>query len=232
MALILVCAGATLWLDYRSQKREYSYLHEKMARILELKEPILDFYNGKIEKIEDFEADKVMRFKDAVSELREITSDEKLCELDVYKNWSERGESMRDNCKGLKAMAEKAWRAAEVSEKLGALAQKLKEGKEIATSEYEKLRNSDNEFLRQFGDDFAEYRKKVDEFREKYANGAVDKLKMQEDYGIVQNMGVELAEKYKEDKEEFKFLKEMTSNAVLENFANARQLANWAQERM
>jgi hypothetical protein len=27
-------------------------------------------------------------------------------------------------------------------------------------------------------------------------------------------------------------LKEMTSNAVLENFANARQLANWAQERM
>jgi len=232
LILLTLVAGVVFAFDGIRHRQEIAWLDSEMGRILGLESTITEFFEKKTDSLEDFDRDEAKRFSSAVHELKEITDNEKLCGLNIYNGWMEGGPEMQEKCHSLEYMSKKLLPVAEVTDKFADLAQKIKEGKEIAASEYEALANSDNEFLREFGKDFAEYKKKIEEFREKYDGGAeVDKLKMQEDYGLVQNMGVELAKKYRENKEEFKFLVEIGTNGVNECFSDARAIANWVQEK-
>ncbi len=228
-----VCAGM-LWSDHKRVKSEYELLAEKMGAVLDMAPTIKDYYEKKIDSLDDFDTDEAKKFVEAVRNANETMQAEGICDLSIYDDWSERGPDMSDKCTSLRDALSKMMNAATVTEKFSALAEKLKEGKELALADFEALKESDNAFLKQFAEDFAEYKQKVAEFIEKYGDtkNATDLTKMQEEYGVVQDMGVKLSEKYKEDKEQFKFLTEVGTNGVSEAFYGAKEILDWAQERL
>ena len=105
----------------------------------------------------------------------------------------------------------------------------IKEGKS-AKEQYEKLSKSgDTEFARELGQEMLDYLKKVDEFKEKYTDKSdIDELKMQEDYGVVQNLGVELTKKY--ENVGFEDLFGISREEIDSIFEDARALKAWAEQ--
>ncbi len=100
---------------------------------------------------------------------------------------------------------------------------------ESSLAEYGELAtNGGTEFLRQFGNDMLDYAKKAQEFQDKYADfTGVEELKMQEDYGVLQNYGVELTEKYKEVN--FKDITGVSCEEIDQMYEDARSVRDWAK---
>ena len=89
-------------------------------------------------------------------------------------------------------------------------------------------KNGSTELARQLGRDMLDYLEKVDEFKDKYADKTdIDELKMQEDYGVVQNLGVELTKKY--ENVSFEDIVGVSREEIDSLFEDARAIKAWAE---
>lgn len=104
----------------------------------------------------------------------------------------------------------------------------IRDGKS-AKEQYEHLAKSGStELARKFGQDMLDYLEKIDKFKEKYADKTdIDELKMQEDYGVVQNLGVELTKKY--EKVSFEDIVGISREEIDSLFEDARAIKAWAE---
>ena len=104
----------------------------------------------------------------------------------------------------------------------------IRDGKS-AKGQYEYLaKNGSTKLTRQLGQDMLDYLEKIDGFKEEYADKTdIDELKMQEDYGVVQNLGVELTKKY--EKVSFEDIVGISREEIDSIFEDARAIKAWAE---
>ena len=100
----------------------------------------------------------------------------------------------------------------------------------ISDEEIEQLAGSGNEYLKTLATDYKEYRTKVAEFNEKYADlKGKKKTELDADYAEIQQYGNELAKKYASI--EFADVHGMSRDDILKFYATIEELKNYFAEK-
>ena len=117
-----------------------------------------------------------------------------------------------------------------VSETEQMLADAMEDGA-LSDEEIEQISNSESEYLKKMAEDFKEYRAKVKEFNEKYADlKGKDKAQLDADYAKIQQDGNELKKKY--EKIEFDDVYGMSRDDILKFYATIEELNKILTEKI
>ena len=117
-----------------------------------------------------------------------------------------------------------------VSETEQMLADAMEDGA-LSDEEIEQISNSESEYLKKMAEDFKEYRTKVKEFNEKYADlKGKDKAQLDADYAKIQQDGNELKKKY--EKIEFDDVYGMSRDDILKFYATIEELNKILTEKI
>ncbi len=233
VVLVLVLVGGVLLLGRSGDKRELRSLSEKMEKVLARKADIEEYFEEKVEDLKEYKSEETEKFLVAVRDVKETVGDDDFCASSAFRKDKEHGVEMREACDRVKYTVDNLGDLAETAEKLDGLAHAVAETGRIPEETITEFAESGNEFLREFGQDFEEYREKISEFKEKYQDtDEIDKNKLQEEYGVVQNLGIDLLKKYKEDVKEQGYAQIFDKDGALHGFADAEKIRDWAQERL
>lgn len=117
-----------------------------------------------------------------------------------------------------------------VSETEQMLADAMEDGA-LSDEEIEQISNSESEYLKKMAEDFKEYRAKVKEFNEKYADlKGKNKTELDADYAKIQQDGNELKKKY--EKIEFDDVYGMSRDDILKFYATIEELNKILTEKI
>ncbi len=117
-----------------------------------------------------------------------------------------------------------------VSETEQMLADAMEDGA-LRDEEIEQISNSESEYLKKMAEDFKEYRAKVKEFNEKYADlKGKNKTELDADYAKIQQDGNELKKKY--EKIEFDDVYGMSRDDILKFYATIEELNKILTEKI
>ncbi len=106
----------------------------------------------------------------------------------------------------------------------------LKDG-EISGEELKIFSESENEYLKGVADDLTEYRKKLSDFKQKYADlKGADKKQLDNDYAAITNAGQELTKKYAEIKTDDVY--KMSRDDILSFYATIEELNKYLSEKI
>ena len=200
----------------------YRKAKEDTDEILGTREAVVAYLSAENEgeKLSDENKEKFENFEKAVDELSEKMN--KLGESRVVHDESIRVkyDEATDQLGNLQY----------VSETEQMLADAMEDGA-LSDEEIEQISNSESEYLKKMAEDFKEYRTKVKEFNEKYADlKGKDKAQLDADYAKIQQDGNELKKKY--EKIEFDDVYGMSRDDILKFYATIEELNKILTEKI
>jgi uncharacterized membrane-anchored protein YhcB (DUF1043 family) len=199
-----------------SEAEDLRKIQEKTDEIFGTRTAVEKYLNAKSETVELSEENKAIfaEFEDAVDKAGSLLKD-----LGEIRNMKD-----GDGKEKYEAAAEKLGNLQKVSEIEQLLMDAIEDGA-LSDEELDQFTNADSEYLKNLAKDYKDYRTKVAEFNEKYADlKGKNKAELDADYAKIQQDGNDLAKKYAEIK--FDDVYGMSRDDILKFYATIEELNN------